>query len=180
MARSNDHVATKLAIQKITPDGERSRNFKVSDAGPGIDAMDFYVTGTGKVYEEAWDRLGRIHVLEYLADGTLQSNVILDTEPPVFPYQIAVFESGEWLVSGLHGRDLFTPFTAVFDSEGKLIKKIYETEDEDSRKKSRGWEMELSSRTRKVQATIRCNEGDAVTSVRTEMCTFLGSDFAPP
>lgn len=136
LARADDHVGTKLPIQKIKPDGNVTATFKVTDAGPDIDAMDFFVSGTGKVYEEAWDRIGRMHVLEYSSDGSLKSNVILDTEPPVFPYQIAVFRSGEWLVSGLHGPHLYTPFTAVFDSRGKLIKKIYDTEDEDSRKKA--------------------------------------------
>jgi len=133
LAHSDDHVGTKLPIEKIKPDGNVVASFKVTDARTDVHAMDFFVTARGDVYEGAWDRDGRMHVLEFSSNASLTSDVTLDVDPPVFPYQIAVFRSGEMLLSGLHGRHLYTPFTAVFDSRGKLIKKIYEPEDEDSR-----------------------------------------------
>ena len=42
------------------------------------------------------------------------------------------------LVSGVTGKDLRTPYTALFEANGKLVKEIYEAEDEDARRKASG------------------------------------------
>jgi hypothetical protein len=132
-----DDNGTKVPVQRIRPDGSVTGSFRVTDAGPDISAMDFFVSGDGKVYEDAWTHDGKfVHILEFSSDGSLKSNLALDPETSIYPYQIAVFKSGEFLVSGLHGLHVQTPFTAVFDTKGKLIKKIYEPEDEDSRQKA--------------------------------------------
>jgi len=68
----------------------------------------------------------------------LELNVFVDV------LHLAVFKSGEFLVVGLTGTvdvpapHLRTPFTAVFAASGQLVKKIYEPEDEDARKKAEG------------------------------------------
>jgi hypothetical protein len=57
---------------------------------------------------------------------------------------LAVFKSGEYLVVGLAGSigerapHLRTPLTAVFARDGRLVKKIYEPQDEDARQKAEG------------------------------------------
>jgi hypothetical protein len=140
-----DDNATMVPVQRIKPDGNVAGRFKVSDAGPDISAMDFFVSGDGNVYEGAFTRDGKtVHILEFSGDGLLRSNVTLNSEF-FSPYQIAVFGSGEFLVSGLHGLHLQTPFTAVFDAKGKLVKEIYEPEDEDSRRKAEAGDAAFSS-----------------------------------
>jgi hypothetical protein len=76
-----------------------------------------------------------VYVVSYSSDGSLRSKAKLDAEFFV-PYQIAVFPSGELLVSGINGPYNRTPVTAVFTADGKLIKQIYEPEDEDGRKRA--------------------------------------------
>src|SRR5579863_8871489 len=133
----DNYDGTKAPVQKIKPDGSVVESYKVTDAGTDISAMDFFVSGDGKVYEDAWTQEGKfVHVLEFSGDGSLKTNIPLDPENSIYPYQIAVFRSGEFLVSGLHGLHLQTPITAVFDAKGKLIKNIYEPEDEESRQKA--------------------------------------------
>jgi hypothetical protein len=57
---------------------------------------------------------------------------------------LAVFKSGEYLAVGLTGTigenapHLRKPFTAVFAADGRLVKKIYEPEDEDARQCAEG------------------------------------------
>ncbi len=160
LAHVEDHSGPKLPVKRISPDGSVAATFKVADAGPDIHAMDFFVSGSGEVYEGAWDQGGSMHVLEFSSDGSLKSNLILDTEPPVFPYQIAVFKSGELLLSGLHGRHLHTPFTAVFDAKGRLIKEIYEPEDEATRQKADAGDPALVRDTGNSNYSV--DEGDVV------------------
>jgi hypothetical protein len=47
-------------------------------------------------------------------------------------FHLAVFKSGEYLVAGLTGKNSHTPFKAVFAADGRLVKKIYEPEDEEA------------------------------------------------
>lgn len=57
------------------------------------------------------------------------------------PYHLAVFQSGEILVSGILGPENRSPYTAVFAPDGKMIRSIYEPEDEDARKRAESGEV---------------------------------------
>jgi hypothetical protein len=55
-----------------------------------------------------------------------------------------VFKDGGYLLIGLAGKDHRTPYTAVFDANGKLVKNIYEPEDEEARQKAEGRDIAYS------------------------------------
>jgi hypothetical protein len=70
----------------------------------------------------------------FSADGKLKSKVQLDP-PAIIPYQLAVFPSGESLVSGIersHSRRVlgsYKSFTAIYDKNGHLQKRLSLPED---------------------------------------------------
>lgn len=55
-----------------------------------------------------------------------------------------MFESDRFLVSGESGKDLRTPYTALFGANGKLAKQIYEAEDEDAPRKAELGDAEVT------------------------------------
>jgi hypothetical protein len=130
------HPTSALPIRKIRPDGSLGSSFGVADVSPGLLAIDFFVAVDGGVYQAARSESERsVYLVSYLPDGTLKSRVRLDATFFI-PYQLAVFRSGEFLVSGIHGPYNRTPYTAVFSADGRLIREIYEPEDEDARKRA--------------------------------------------
>jgi hypothetical protein len=59
----------------------------------------------------------------FAPDGTRESSVALERPPvPFFPFQFAVFNSGEILVSGLQYG--YKAATAIFDRGGRLVKQV--------------------------------------------------------
>ncbi len=88
--------------------------------------------------------MARCMLLNIPADGSFKSRTRLDAEF-FTPYQIALFRSGEFLLSGTAGPQDRTPFTAVFGADGKLIKKIYEPEDENSRQRAESGDRDFLS-----------------------------------
>jgi hypothetical protein len=87
----------------------------------------------GGVARLAWSK-NALSLAVFSADGKLKSRTQLD--PPAFlPYQLAVFPSGESLVSGLehvHSRRAVGPyksFTAIYDKNGQLLKRLSLPED---------------------------------------------------
>jgi hypothetical protein len=134
------HPISALPIRKVKPDGGLGVSFSISDAAPGLLSVDFFVTGDGMVYQVARSESDRaVYIVSYSPDGSLRSKSRLEAEFFV-PYKVAVFRSGELLVSGIHGSYNRTPFTAVYSGAGKLIREIYEPEDEDSRKRAEAGE----------------------------------------
>jgi hypothetical protein len=58
-------------------------------------------------------------------DGTRESSVAVDRAPiPFFPSQLAVFHSGEILISGLQYHPGYKAATAIFDPAGHLVKQV--------------------------------------------------------
>jgi len=133
-AHKHNGIST-IPIKKIRPDGTVAATFRVTDAAPEIVGKDFSVTSGGRVYQAAWTPDGTVYVVGYSNDGSFKSKVRLEADF-FTPYQIAVFASGEFLLSGTQGRFDRVPFTGVFAPDGHLIKKIYEPEDEGSRQKA--------------------------------------------
>ncbi len=134
------HPTSALPIWKIKPDGSRNASFSIADAAPGLLAIDFFVAADGRVYQAARAGLeNSVYAISYDRDGSLLSKVKLQSEFFI-PYEIAVFPSGEMLVSGIHGPYNRTPFTAVYRGDGRLVKEIYEPEDEDARRRAEAGE----------------------------------------
>src|SRR6202035_5735597 len=69
---------------------------------------------------------GGIQLVDSFApDGTRDSSVALDRPPiPFFPSQLAVFHSGEILMSGLQFHPGYKAATAIFDPAGHLVKQV--------------------------------------------------------
>lgn len=68
---------------------------------------------------------GSLFIDNYVPDGTHESSVALERPPvPFFPSQLAVFRSGEILVSGLQTRQGYKASTAIFDPTGHLVKQL--------------------------------------------------------
>ena len=134
------HPVSALPIRKVRPDGSLAGTFSIADVSPGLLSIDFFVQGDGKVYQAARSESDRsVYVISYSSDGLVRSKSRLQTEFFV-PYKLAVFPSGEVLLSGIHGEYNRTPFTAVYRPDGTLIKEIYEPEDEDSKNRAEAGE----------------------------------------
>lgn len=69
---------------------------------------------------------GGIQLVDSFApDGTRDSSVALDRPPiPFFPSQLAVFHSGEILMSGLQFHPGYKAATAIYDPAGHFVKQI--------------------------------------------------------
>jgi len=128
---------------KISPDGNLMGSFRVLDAfqnlqargGVNVLGKGVFVTADGKVFQAA-DSQGEVFVVEFAPDGSVKSKTKLATAPHTQSWLLAVFKSGEYLVTATTGEDNLTPFTAVFAADGRLVKKIYEPEDEEARQKA--------------------------------------------
>jgi hypothetical protein len=134
---------TKIPIEKINPDGSLAATFRVTDAFADISGKGFFVSGDGQVYQAGFMPDGAVYVVEFAAGGSLKSKIRLESTGFI-PYQITVFKSGEFLLSGTTGlSNGHRPFTGVFDARGKLIRELYEGEDEDSRLRAEAGELDF-------------------------------------
>lgn len=116
-------------ILKFDTHGVRKAQYSLTDATPKFYGGDFFVSSDGEVYQSAWQKGGKeMFVFKYGKDGQIQTKIKLDS---LFdPYGIAAFPSGDMLMTGVQA-DLKAdddkggrPFTALFDSSGKLIRKL--------------------------------------------------------
>lgn len=133
--RGYDERKLRAPIKKISEKGERQAVYTLSSV-PDVKPMGggyFSVTPNGEVYQLAWSEDGARQVVVYGKDGAFKSRIVLDEGKPFQGYQLAVFPGGELLVSGLRkdagGPNL--PFTAVFDANGKIIRKVQLQDDQD-------------------------------------------------
>lgn len=136
-------------IVKVTPQGKLGGIFPAPDSIAGA-VRGVFVTPDGIVYRLVQGPKGAppkytdrgYYLLEFAQDGTIRAETKLELEPNVVDiWHLAAFKSGEFLVAGAidhDPRDPFlyrTSFTAVFAHDGRLIKKIYEPEDEEARQR---------------------------------------------
>ena len=124
-----------LPIQKIGPGGNLISRFGTTDAQDTDVVQGIFVSETGIVYQAARTTTG-VYIAGFGKDGSVQSNTKLEADPPIDPWQIVVFKTGGFLLSGLGGEAHRQPYAAVFDKNGKLLRAIYEPEDEDARRKA--------------------------------------------
>jgi outer membrane protein assembly factor BamB len=128
-------------VYKIAPSGSVLRSFKVFELSPDLTAIPFFVTGDGQVYMGAWDTDYGVYIVSF-GTGSPGQKVRLDSDY-FLPYQMAVFKTGEILLSGLAGQRIQSVFTGLFDATGKLLKKIHEPEDEEARLKAEAGEYDF-------------------------------------
>lgn len=133
------------SVQEIARTGELVRLFKVEDAGLDLSVGDFAIGPDNHVYMLGWSMEhvhpgSRAYVAQFTEDGSLTSTTQLTSEE-FFPASLAVFKTGEFLVTGRQGKTDNTPFTAVFAATGKLIGKIYEPEDDELRKRAESGDL---------------------------------------
>jgi hypothetical protein len=124
------------AIQEMTGQAKPAGRFPAK-------GKTFFVRD-GRVYAVAGSNPGGIAVVEFAQDGSVKAQTKLGVDFFIDVLHLAVFKSGEYLVVGLTGSltgttpHLRTPFTAVFAADGRLVKKIYEPEDEDASQRAEG------------------------------------------
>jgi hypothetical protein len=127
------------AIHKLNAEGKQVALFQPDPptAGSKPIAEGYFSVGKdGYVYElvGSWEDR-KNHVLIYRPDGTLKTDVSLETGFAWIPAQVAAFPSGNFLVTGLkydHRRtnSVKLPFTGVFGPDGSLLKEV-KLEDDD-------------------------------------------------
>ncbi len=138
-----NHSMMQTPIQEFLPDGKLRGRFRITDAQPELIGRDFAVTATGEIYQAALAPKGELFVVVFGQDGSVISRI--PAELKFAPYHLARFPSGEFLLSGVTGGRGFIPATAVFDAHGKLIKRIVEPEDEESRRKAEAGDRDFIS-----------------------------------
>jgi hypothetical protein len=117
--------------------------FKVRDVLPEVvAARGIFVRDDGTVYQVAIGP-GGVYVVAFAKDGSVKAKTKLQTGGFVDPWHLGVFESGELVVSGNTGEGLRTPYTAVFDADGKLLKRIHEPEDTDAGRRADAGDPEI-------------------------------------
>ena len=125
-----------LPVQKITSAGKLAEMFYL----PDNNFLDrgLFVTAGGDVFRMGFDRDAgnAFEVLKFHRNGSVQSKVRLEIERGFFPWHLAIFPGGEFLLSGVVDRT--TPKAVLFTPAGKLVKTIYEPEDEEARKQTSG------------------------------------------
>jgi hypothetical protein len=119
------------SITAITVGGKNTSEFAVSSATdvPGASMIDFAPYGNGAVLLLARQEKKGSPVETYLAifdkDGQYKSSLKLNFEGMEYPRarQIAPFQTGDFLVTGFDRQDL-APFSALFDSRGRFLKRV--------------------------------------------------------
>ena len=123
---------SEAPFKQITPDGKLAQSFQWAKAGEVIPTKGMFVGSDGDVYAASGGQSPA--VVRFGRDGAARSKTLLKAGAEyVGPWHLAVFPAGGFLVTGVTGADSRTPYAAVFDSSGKLVKRIYEPEDEDAR-----------------------------------------------
>lgn len=132
---------TRPPIQEITTEAKLGGTFQLPRGYAG-DVGAGFVNRDGVVYMAVDTRSG-VYVEEFALDGSVRAKTKLEADSHVQPWFLAGFKSGEYLLVGLTGTGLHTPFTAVFAPDGRMMKKIYEPEDEQARQQAEagGWKF---------------------------------------
>jgi hypothetical protein len=113
-------------IEKLNSKGESVATYSTSDSPEGLALTDFNVSPEGHVYGIGANRKGS-YIVNFDSDGQLKSKEALDGS--FSPAHLAAFGGGQYLVSGtqLGTREHpvnHAPFTALLDSDGKVLKQI--------------------------------------------------------
>jgi hypothetical protein len=124
-------IAGAPAIHKLNAKGERIAVFEAnSNPNLKVDAATYFAIdpNSGELYELVYPHEIHRYVYTYKSDGTFKSAVKLQPGFAFFPDQLAVFPSGQFLVSGSeYDKDKAAPrwpFTGIFAADGSLLKEF--------------------------------------------------------
>jgi hypothetical protein len=123
-------------VQKFSPKGQPAALFQPTpNAGNKIDdAGSFALASNGDLFELVFPHEIKRYVFAYKSDGTFKSAIKLDPGFPWLPYALAVFPSGQMLISGLeYDKDrtaAMWPFTGIFAADGSLLREVKLEDDE--------------------------------------------------
>jgi hypothetical protein len=118
-------------IRELSPKGETVASFVLS-ADPDVDVYGsgpYAMSADGELYTWVGNRKdGMFYVLVFGQDGTYKKKIKLDPGFPWIPGPFAVFGNGNLLMTGQeYDQDVWKPmlpFTAIFRSDGKLLKEL--------------------------------------------------------
>jgi len=131
------------ATRVITPNGEQAEILDLPTAwGDIAGRAGIFVSLDGHAYQAV--RYQGVSVVEFAKDGSVRSKTRLATGADVAAQHLAVFKSGRFLLVGETGGDRNTPYAAVFEPDGRLVKKIYEPEDDYAKKQAETGDSEYS------------------------------------
>ncbi len=132
-------AATLLApIRELSPDLRPVATFRMTNLladGLKSEGRTGFVDNNGRVYVVTSNQR-EVYVVEFARQGSVKARTKLDLDSYVEVSGLAVFRSGGYLLVGQTGKNLRTPFEAVFRKDGRLLKRIYEPEDEEARQKA--------------------------------------------
>jgi hypothetical protein len=123
-------------IHKLNLKGEEIALFR---AAAGTDkkidvSVSYALTPQGGLYELVFPHEIHRYVFVYSPDGSFKSAIKLDPGFPFVPHALAVFASGQLLITGSeydHDRAAaMWPFTGIFAADGRLLKEIKLDDDE--------------------------------------------------
>ena len=123
-------------IQKLSAKGERVALFEAAPNSEKrlLHAGAFDVTPDGEVYELAFPQEFKRYVFVFKSDGSFKAPITLNTGFWWFPSSLAVFQSGEMLITGSeYDKDVNSamwPFTGIFGADGNLLKEVKLEDDE--------------------------------------------------
>jgi hypothetical protein len=126
-------VAGLPAIHKLNAKGEMVALFEAR-SNPNntnkVDAASYFAFDPegGDLYELVYPHEPGRYVYVYKADGTFKSAVKLRAGFPIVPKTLAVFPSGQFLISGeeydADRTAAMWPFTGIFAADGALLKEL--------------------------------------------------------
>lgn len=125
------------AIRKLNSKGELVATFKAY-ADPEVEIYGqgpYTLTPDGELYTWVGNKKdGYFYVLVFGADGNYKTKIKIDPGFPWIPGPFSVFRNGALLMTGQeYDRDArrpMLPFTAIFRSDGKLLKELSLEDDE--------------------------------------------------
>lgn len=126
-------------VDVVSPTGVLITSLQVENPNT-FTISDFYIDQKDLLYMLGWSTEhvhsgSRVYVISFGQDGSMKSKIQL-VPGSFFPSSLAVFGSGEFLVTGRQGPHDNSPFTGVFNRNGGLIAEINVPEDEELRRKA--------------------------------------------
>jgi hypothetical protein len=125
-------------VRKLNAKAERVALFQPNaNADLKIDGVGYFSVGQiGELYQLVFPHEITRYVMVFKADGSYKSSIKLQPGFAWNPSTLAVFSSGDMLISGLeYDRDrnnhAMWPFTGIFSSNGTLLKEL-KLEDDDA------------------------------------------------
>lgn len=135
----SDHSGVS-AIRKLSPNGEQEAILQPA-AVPDLGRLDvvgpFALGPDGDVYEIVYPHEITRYVIVYKSDGSYKRTIKLDPGFGWQPASLAVFPSGNLLITGqqyarnTNGEHVLLPVTGIFSTDGALLKEVKLKDDDD-------------------------------------------------